>query len=74
MPGHVTVGAAHSDGPPHLILISRCSVPVSPLCCVMIQGLVLSNVPGSSWFSNKNRGRATPQKKTLGFKNPTAQV
>lgn len=71
-PGHVTLGTAYSAGPPHLIPISLCS----SLHCVMSQGLVLSNMPRSSWFSNKIRGRATlkKRKETLGFKSPTAQL
>lgn len=62
MPGHATLGTAHSVGPPHLILISHCSR-------MMIQGLVLSNMPCSYWFSNKN-----PIKAPTGFKNPTVQA
>lgn len=60
---HVTLGIAHSAGP-HLILISLVSsLPLS----LMSQGLVLSNVPCSSRFSDKTVGRAT-------LKNPVAQV
>lgn len=50
MPGHVTLGTAHSAGPPHLILISLfSSLPLS----LMSQGLVLSKMPCSSWFSGQ---------------------